>query len=330
MEVSDIIDAIDAVEYISQYCELEQRGREWWGLSPFKDEKTPSFSLDPETKYYYDFAAGVGGNLIDFVMRYRGVTVRKAVAILRDYAGLEGEVVNLQHLPATKVAKKFRESQKKEAVVHNASLPEDFMDRFEFRRDKLQIWADEGISFDTMRRFGVRYDSLDNRIVYPIRDYEGRLISVCGRTCDPDFKEKKLRKYTYLNSLGGSLNTIYGVSEHMDSILEKKELILFEGAKSVMLASEWGIENCGAVLTSHLSQHQLKYLIPLASFHDVRIVFALDAEVDILKDANIQKLRSYASVEWVRNRDNVLDPKDSPTDKGKEVFLSLYEQRQKL
>ena len=68
MEVADIIEAIDIAEYISQFVDLEEKGGELWGLSPFKDENTPSFSLNPEKGFWYDFSAGVGGNLIDMKM----------------------------------------------------------------------------------------------------------------------------------------------------------------------------------------------------------------------------------------------------------------------
>jgi len=54
LEVSDILDAVDMAEYISQYTDLKEENGELWGLSPFKDEKTPSFSVRPETGYFYD------------------------------------------------------------------------------------------------------------------------------------------------------------------------------------------------------------------------------------------------------------------------------------
>ena len=88
MEVADIIDAVDMEEYISQFCDLEERGGELWGLSPFKDENTPSFSVNLEKKFWYDFSAGCGGNLLDFVMRYHNVSLIKAISILKKYANI--------------------------------------------------------------------------------------------------------------------------------------------------------------------------------------------------------------------------------------------------
>lgn len=74
---------------------------------------------------------------------------------------------------------------------------------------------------------------------YPNKDIDGNIISVCGRTLDPDYKEKKIRKYTYFQSIG-YLGTIYGLYDNMSAIREQGEVILFEGAKSVMMADGWG------------------------------------------------------------------------------------------
>ena len=203
------------------------------------------------------------------------------------------------------------------------------MERYEFRKDKLKLWADEGIQWDVMQKYGVRYDAVDDRIVYPVRDYEGNIFCVSGRTCDPDYKAKKLRKYTYMGSIG-TLNTIYGYAENMDEILREQEIILFEGAKSVMLAHGWGYKNCGALLTSHLSQNQFEHLLALSNFHGVRIVFALDVDVDITKDSRIMNLTRYAQVFWARNRFDEIEPKMAPVDAGRDLWERIYWQKEPL
>lgn len=299
-------------------------------MSPFKDEKTPSFSVNPEKGFWYDFSAGVGGNLIDFVMQTNNVPVRDAINILRKYANIrDDDGKSTQRLEATKVAKRYQCRVKPKTQVLAKPLPENYMERYEFRTDKLQLWADEGIDWEIMRQYGVRYDAFDNRIVYPIRDYEGNIISVCGRTCDPDFKAKKIRKYTYFQEVG-TIDTLYGFSDNREAILQAKEIILFEGAKSCLKMAGWGLHNTAALLTSHLSQNQYRFLLQLSSWNDIRIVFALDSEVDITKDKNIMRLTRFARVEWVRNAGGLLPEKDSPVDQGLEVFRKLYNERRQL
>ena len=166
------------------------------------------------------------------------------------------------------------------------------------------------------------YDSFSDRLVYPIRNISGRIVNIGGRTLDPEWKEKKLRKYTYFSGWG-EMDVIYGLFENMDAILSAHEVILFEGCKSVLLANTWGIHNTGALLTSHLNPQQLKILVRLG----VRVVFALDKDVRVRDDHNISKLKQYVNTFYLWDREDLLDEKDAPVDKGQEVFKRLYEQR---
>ena len=134
-----------------------------------------------------------------------------------------------------------------------------------------------------------------------------------------------MRKYTYLSGWG-EMSVIYGLFENMEEILKKKEIIIFEGCKSVLIARSWGIRNTGALLTSHLNPAQMKLLARLG----VRVVFALDKEVNIKKDHNINKLKQYVNVEYVWDKDNLLEEKDAPVDKGGEVFDKVYTQRRRF
>ena len=196
------------------------------------------------------------------------------------------------------------------------------MSRYERDMEKLSIWVDEGISEASLDRFQVRYDRFSDRIVYPLRDFTGNIINVSGRTVDPAWKEKGLRKYTYFYPLG-ILDMVYGLHENLEEIKKAGEIILFEGAKSVMIADTWGIRNTGAILTSHLNPHQLKILAKLGC----RVVFALDQDVDVTEDHNIRKLKQLVNVQYIRDTGNLLQPKMAPVDAGPEVWKTLYEGR---
>lgn len=328
MEPAQVLERVDILDYISQFCDLERRGDgEYWGLSPLKDEKTPSFSVNTQEQVFYDFSSGQGGDAIAFTQAYYHCGFQKALEILSKYAGVSETdgAQTVRRLQATNIAKKFRQKREQKRESACEILPENYMERYELRPDKLAVWESEGISFETMDKFQVRYDPFSDRIVYPVRDPEGRIINVSGRTLDLDYKEKRLRKYTYFFPLG-SLATIYGLFENRAEIQAKKEVILFEGAKSVLLADSWGIGNTGAILTSHLNKQQFKLLISLG----VRVVFALDKEIDIREDKNIMKLLPYVPVEWLRDDTGALSPKDSPVDRGREVFEKLYKERRRL
>lgn len=326
MELEELIESIDIVEYISQFVELEEKNGEFWGLSPFKDEKTPSFSIRRETNRFYDFSSGIGGNVFTFVKHYNKCSSKEAIEILKKYIGCDGTTIApSRKLAATVVCKRFKPKISHKKASTASIYRENCMEKYEKRDDKLAIWELEGISRASLDKFQVYYDSFSDRLVYPIRNFEGNIVNIGGRTLDPLWKEKKLRKYTYFSGWG-EMNVIYGLFENLSEILKKREIIIFEGCKSVLIADTWGIHNCGALLTSHLNTQQLKLLVKLG----VRVVFALDKDVRIRDDHNISKLKQYVNVDYLWDKRDLLDDKDSPVDKGQEVFQELYGTRLKF
>ena len=322
MELSELIESVDILDYISQYTDFTEKNGEYWALSPLKEENTPSFSVRREENAFYDFSSGVGGNVLTFIRHYHKCGYAEAIQKLKEYAGFNGVVASHKKLSVVEVAKRFSKPKKAAKTGKTAPLADDYMERYEKRADKLAAWLSEGISEASLIKFQIYYDQFSNRLVYPIRSIDGKIIYIGGRTLDPHWKEKGLRKYTYFKPWG-ELNTIYGLAENMETIREKREIILFEGCKSVLLMDSWGIRNAGAILTSHLNPNQMKILIQLGC----KVVFALDKEVNIRDDYNIRRLKQFVKVEYIWDRWNLLDEKDAPVDKGFEVWKKLYEGR---
>lgn len=326
MELNELIQSIDIVEYISQFVDLTLKGDEYWGLSCFKDEKTPSFSVRQTPPVFFDYSSGIGGNVYTFIRKYNNCSPAEAVDIMRKYLNCnECDVTSRQKLSSTEICKKYKKKNggSKESKV--TIFPDDVMDRYEKDDEKLMLWKNEGISEGSIQKFQISYDRFSNRLVYPIRNMEGKIVNIGGRTVDPLWKEKNMRKYCYFYPWG-TLNTIYGLSENMKEIKGKGEIILFEGCKSVLLADSWGVENTGAILTSHLNPHQMKILAKLGC----RVVFALDKDVDIRRDHNINKLKNYVNVEYICDTENLIGDKDSPVDRGFATFEQLYYKKRKL
>ena len=328
MEISEIIERANIVDYISQYCTLKEQNGELWGLSPLKDENTPSFSVNEKKQIFYDFSSGTGGNIITFIQKYHKCSFIQALNILKEYIGIDkdNEInFNNNHLTSAKIAKKFKKQTDNKKKAKYSILPEDCMEKYEFDKDKLSIWTDEGITEEELTKYDVMYDSLSNRIVFPLRSMSGEIINIVGRTLDDDYKNKKTPKYIYFKPLG-ILDTLYGFFENQISIVEKNEIIIFEGSKSVMKADTFGVKNSVAILTSHLNPYQMLLLVKLGA----RVVFALDEDINILEDENINRLKKYVKVEVVKNMDGILESKMSPVDAGKENWDYLYLHRQAI
>ena len=323
---SDLIASVDILEFISQYTDFKKQGDEWFALSPFTNEKTPSFSVDTNKQVFYDFSSGKSGNLLDFIKQYNGCGTRQAFDILKQFAGLtDDEFNNPVRTTVSEIARRYANKQPKEYQPRGDYFltNQNIMDTYEWNEDKLQLWVDEGISLDTMKFFGVKYDPVTDRIVYPIRNIDGIIENVGGRTLDPNYKDKGIRKYSYLYNWQNGV-PLTCAFENLCYCEEKGEIIIFEGVKSVFLAHSFVVDNTACCLTSHLNQWQLKTLVRLG----LNVVFAFDQGVNVYSDKNIKTLSRYCKVYYIDGSD-VLDDKDSPVDKGKENFLMLLDRKVK-
>ncbi|MCM1223961.1 MAG: DNA primase, partial [Lachnospiraceae bacterium] len=144
-------------------------------------------------------------------------------------------------------------------------------------------------------------------------------------TLDDNWKIKGLRKYTYFRGWNGGMQVLYGLFENLEAIKKERKVIIFEGAKSVMLADSYGFHNTAALLTSHVNPAQMRTLIQLSC----EVIFALDKDVSVKDDHNIKRLKQFTNVSYIWDKDNLLDEKDSPIDKGAEVFKHLLEERRR-
>ena len=146
MELSELIESVDILDYISQYTDFTEKNGEYWALSPLKDENTPSFSVRKETNSFFDFSSGIGGNVLTFIRYYDKCSMAEAVEKLKKYSGFNGKVSSRKRLAATEVAKRFAPPHNTAKKAKGTVLPDDYMERYEKRDDKLAVWEREGIS----------------------------------------------------------------------------------------------------------------------------------------------------------------------------------------
>ena len=321
-DIQDIIEAVDIVDYVARYIDLDLKNGDYFGLCPFHKDINPSFSITPETQLWYCFGCHIGGNVIDFVKRYHNYSYSQALEHLAQYAHIDcGEVAQPRHLTATKVLRPYATLSREKAATYKV-LSDDVMDQYEDVGVEGDVWRQEGIGNEVMQKYQVRYDRYANRLVFPIRNPQGQIISISGRTLDPNWKAKKLRKYNYYTSLG-RMDTLFGLYENRNTILQCGEIIIFEGAKSVFKAEQWGYGNSVASLTSRVNQYQMKLLIGLGC----RVIIAFDSEVDVKSLDFIKTLRHFLPIEAVVNKNHLLPDKASPVDVSKEVWEYLYRNR---
>lgn len=225
--------------------------------------------------------------------------------------------------------KKKRIIKKYKPVEHTILDPE-ILEKYEVVN--IKEWEEEGISFGTQQKYGIRYDKTKNRIVIPIYDENYNLIGLKGRTRHKSWKELRICKYWHYYELGTN-DILFGLNFHKDDIKQKNEVIVFEGEKSVMKAEEYGFYNTIAVATNTISNIHLAKILSL----NCNVVIAFDKYDEkreantyrnLLKEAN--KLTRYTNVSIIYDKENLLDYKDAPVDKGRKVWKKLYENKIKV
>ncbi len=281
----DIIEEVrmknDIVDVVSQYVKLTRRGSSYFGLCPFHNEKTPSFSVTPSKQMYYCFGCGAGGNVFNFVMEYENYSFGEALSHLADRAGVQ--------LPRIEYSSEAREKAKQRETLLEINRQAAQYFYYQLRRESGQIGyrylTDRGLSDETIRKFGLgysdkfsddlykflkgkgygddqlrdsglfnvderhgMYDKFWNRVIFPIMDVNNRVIGFGGRVMG-DGKPK------YLNSpetkIFDKSRNLYGLNVARTS--RKPYLILCEGYMDVISMHQSGFTNAVASLGTSLT-----------------------------------------------------------------------------
>ncbi len=223
-----------------------------------------------------------------------------------------------------------KERLKKTCTKENKVLPGWVMSQY--IHYPIKAWYDEGISCITQEEFQVAFDIDTERIVFPVHNKHGQIVSVKGRYIGDSQEILNSTKYIYLYKFDKSLE-LFNLWRADDYIKQKKQVIVLEGEKTVMKLWGLGCRNCVAIGGSVLSSYQIDALKEYGL--DCEIILAWDKD----KDENFiaKEIKKFHTIK-VRNISVMYDnkgllsagDKDSPIDKGEEIFKKLYKQRYKV
>lgn len=177
----------------------------------------------------------------------------------------------------------------------------------------------DGILSSTQREFGIGYDVFTDRIIYPVHNKLGQLCGVKGRYVGEDKHVAEMKKYLYLIPCDKSIE-LYNLHRAFSYIEEQNEVLVFESAKSVMLAHQYGFKHSVSIEGNELSEYQAFLLKEL----NVKILFCFDEDMEkshIKKQAQLIKNRLMFAI---IDKDNLLKKKMSPVDAGKTIWQNLY------
>lgn len=339
--VTQLKEMSNIVSVISRHVPLKKAGRNFQGLCPFHQEKTPSFTVNEEKQIFHCFGCGQGGNVFGFLMRFHNLSFPEAVAEL---ATLQG-----QEVPRTASREETAETRHKEALLGVQQLAADFYRRClregpEGRRGKKYLEG-RGLDEATIEAFGLGlapagwdrltqallkqqvppglleqsglavkndkggfYDRFRNRLMFPIHDERKRVVAFGGRALGDDPPKYLNSPETVLFSKG---RLLYGLAQARTAIRERNQVLIVEGYFDLLTLHRLGFRHTVATLGTALGPQQVRRLKGLAE----EPILVYDGDPAGRQAA----LRSVAvfQQEGVSARITILPPADDP-----DTFLS--------
>ena len=290
--IDEIRNSNDIVDIISQYVNLKKSGRNFFGLCPFHNEKSPSFAVSPDKQIFHCFGCGAGGNVFHFISKIEGIGFRESMEMLANRANitlpsidneqdnklsyLKSKVyeINKQtaqfyhenlYKPTAKVAQEYIKKRK----LDNNTLKTFFIGysgSFNelYQTLKKQGFTDEEILASSLVNKNDRGEFIDrfrNRLMFPIQDERGRIIAFGGRILE-DSKIKNVKMPKYINS---SENIVYSKGRHLFGLYAAKKgkldkILLVEGYMDAISLHQRGITNVVASLGTALTEAQGRLL----------------------------------------------------------------------
>jgi DNA primase len=298
--------AADIVEVISAHTDLRRQGARMVGLCPFHEERTPSFSVDPQEKLYHCFGCGVGGDVIKFVEEKEGLGFAETVELLADRYGVELE--REQEDPRAEARRQRRrrlEQLLERTAVYYASYLWEASEAAKAR----EYLAERGLREEVLRAFGVgfapsawdkilvrgqqagfgveelrgvglaqrgrsggEYDRFRSRIMFPIRDRRGRTLGFGGRAMRSDQGAKYVN--TAETDFFHKSEMLYGIDLAKGAIAKAGRAVVVEGYTDVLALHQAGVEEAVGVMGTAITGEQVATLSGMVE----EVVLALDAD----------------------------------------------------
>jgi DNA primase len=287
-QVREISERLDIVDIVGETVKLTRKGNRYWGLCPFHDEKTPSFSVTPDRNMFYCFGCHAGGDIFSFVMKRDGLEFKEALEVLAARAGVR--------LISSSVSNRQLDQRKKVLEINQAAA--EFYHRLllsQHGRAARKYLESRGIEKDTIKTFKLGYapaewnaveeyllkkgfsqeylklsglikrsenkssfyDLFRDRLMFPIFQYNGDILGFGGRILD-----HTLPKYinTPETDIYSKRKVLYGLYQARETIRSTNKVILLEGYMDCIKLQQAGIKHCVASLGTALTREQASLL----------------------------------------------------------------------
>ncbi len=343
--INEIRSKVDIVDVISSYIPLIQKGKNYWAVCPFHDDTRPSMSVSKSLQMYKCFSCGNAGNVFNFIMEYEHVDFKEALKILSNKTG-----VSINGLSLPKESNKFdqlyklndfansyfknnlnsKEGLKAKEYLSKRKLTEEIIREFEIglslndKSNLTKLLLGKGYTIDQLNNMDLSTDDRDtfiNRIIFPIHDYNGKIIGFSGRIYD----NSTLNKYqnTKQTPIFKKGQIIYNYHRAKEIVRTLKSVVVMEGFMAVIRASSVGINNCIALMGTSMTSDQAIAIKKLS--HDIILCFDGDdagQQATLVNGEHLVKMGLKPKVIVLEDK---LDPDDYIIKYGKERFQILID-----
>lgn len=299
----------DIIDYVSQHTALKKAGRDYMGLCPFHNEKTPSFHVNREKQLFHCFGCGASGNLVQFVMRTENIPYADAIEILAERAGIalptntgyddknsekKKQIYEMNKLAARffydklkdeKIGAQAREYFKNRRITWKtvtsyglgfAPYSQNKTDLVEYLKSKGYTEAQMIEASLAIEREGKIMDKFRNRVMFPIIDVRGNVIGFGGRVMH---NQKDINGFNIPKYLNSSETPVFDKGRNLFSLniaknAKSTELILCEGYMDVISTYQAGITNIVATLGTAITENQAKLMTRYAN--EIIICYDMD------------------------------------------------------
>ena len=362
-EIQKLIDNLDIVEVIGEYVNLKKAGSDYKGLSPFKDEKTPSFTVSPVKNIFKDFSTQIGGNVISFYMKINDIGFVQAVEELSQKYNIPLKKSGKFQKNSQKISEKQAENKEYFEIMNEAQT--FFENNVEKYEEALEYMKNRDFSLEDMKKFkigfassirdglfqylieknfsenkimklglakrnenGEIYDSFRNRIIFPIYNIEGKIVAFGGRIIE---KNSNLPKY--LNSPDSPIfkkgRELFGIKYQGGNVKKKGFAILMEGYLDVLTAQKNGFENAVASLGTAFTEEQAQLL---KKYTD-KILIAYDNDEAgrnaVIKAGYVLKKYDF-DIKCLVLKGKEKDPDEFLRKNGKKAFIEIVKESKEI
>ena len=358
--IDEIREKTDIVNIIGQYVQLKKAGKNYTGLCPFHEERTPSFSVASDRQFYHCFGCGRGGNVFNFIQELEGLSFQEAVVRV---AEMEGIPLSSQYMTASKqvghhkndylyqmnqqacevyqhILKNTQIGQAARNYLEIRQLDRELLEEFQIgfapdRRDFLvKVFEQRGYTKEQMAASGL-FVQLENgnfmdrfysRVMFPIQDEHGRIIAFSGRYLPTDDEANDKRQPKYLNSPEGEIfnkrEVLFNLHRAKATMRKDQEVYLFEGFMDVIAAYKSGIPNGLASMGTSLTEQQVRRIDKLV--HQVVLCYDGDqaGQHAIYRAVSLFEEQSQLKMSIVSLPER-LDPDEYVKKYGSESFVQL-------